>query len=194
MALPSPVVTDPANPDPSPGPTGDPADGAADAPAGRPSDADDDALLAACATDLADAVDRAIVPWVRAAVARLADAWASGSSPRLDGEAARAGEAARVEVGGAVRRLLALDVDEQPTGPLDLLRGLVAYPTGVLEAAGVPPVQRDDFAEATFPHDRYDLTPGSFRDLGDEVHEAGLRWGAAKAHRVLARRRAEGLR
>ena len=57
----------------------------------------------------------------------------------------------------------------------------VRYPTAVLEAAGVPPVVRDEAAEELFPDDRYDLIPASFADLGADLAEVGLYWGAAKA-------------
>ena len=60
--------------------------------------------------------------------------------------------------------------------------------------AGVPAVVRDEFAERAFPGDVYDLAIASFADLDTALHEPGLVWGAAKAHVVLARRRAEGLR
>jgi hypothetical protein len=59
----------------------------------------------------------------------------------------------------------------------------------VLVAAGVPPVHRDRHAERLFPDDLYDLGPAAFGDLGPEVHDRGLEWGAAKAHVVLRRRR-----
>ena len=125
---------------------------------------------------------------------RVADAWQPGAGAALAPAAADAGREATRLVGARVRALLARDVDDQPTGPLAVLRTAVEYPTAVLHEAGVPPVARDEFATATFPDDLYDLTPGSFRDLGESVHEPGIRWGAAKAHRVLARRRAEGRR
>jgi hypothetical protein len=57
----------------------------------------------------------------------------------------------------------------------------VKYPTEVLRAAGVPPVQRDSFVEQAFPDDIYDLAPASFADLDPALQEAGLSWGAAKA-------------
>ena len=85
-------------------------------------------------------------------------------------------------------------MDEQRTGPLAVIRTAVRYPTEVLAAAGVGPVQRDEFAERSFPDDVYDLAPASFADLDPALHEPGLVWGAAKAHVVLARRRAEGKR
>ena len=39
------------------------------------------------------------------------------------------------------------------------------WPTAVLVAAGVPAVERDPFAERTFPDDIYDLVPALFADL-----------------------------
>jgi hypothetical protein len=36
------------------------------------------------------------------------------------------------------------------------------------------------------------VVPASFADLDSTVHEPGIVWGAAKAHVVLRRRRAEG--
>ena len=63
--------------------------------------------------------------------------------------------------------------------------------TDVLRSAGVPPVVRDEMAESAFPEDLYDLSPATFADLAPELAEAGLVWGAAKAHVVLSRRRGE---
>lgn len=147
-----------------------------------------------CAADLADAIEAALAPWVERSVDRVAEAWCPGLGAGLADVAGIAGAAAVADVAPRVRALLELDVDAQPTGPLAVVRTAVVHPTRVLSAAGVPPVERDEFAERAFPDDVYDLTPGSFRDLGENVHEAGLRWGAAKAHMALARRRAEGLR
>jgi hypothetical protein len=154
----------------------------------------DDAALAVHATTLADAVEEALPGWVVRRVAEVAEAWRPGLAAELAPAAIEAGRRARAEIGPAVRALLATDVDEQRTGPLAVLRGAVAYPTEVLVAAGVPGVVRDDFAERAFPDDRYGLAPAAFADLDPALHEPGLVWGAAKAHVVLARRRAEGLR
>ena len=154
----------------------------------------DDALYARCVDDLVTAVDLAIGPWVERSVRRVADAWRPGAGDGLTEAAATAGEEARRDVVPRLRALLALDVDQQPTGPLAVVRTAVGHPTAVLRSVGVPPVSRDEFAVAAFPDDAYDLVPGSFRDLDESVHEPGIRWGAAKAHRVLARRRDEGRR
>ena len=57
---------------------------------------------------------------------------------------------------------------------------------------GVEPVVRDDFAQRAFPDDPYDLTPASFGAVDETLHDPGLRWGAAKAHVHMARRRRDG--
>jgi hypothetical protein len=174
-------VSDPANSEPE---LGDPA----------PDGVTDEERLRAYADALAEGVSAALGPWVEASVARIAEAWRPGSAADLAGEAAAAAERARATVGPRVRTLLELDVDEQATGPLAIVREAVTYPTEVLQAAGVSPVARDDFAERAFPADVYDLAPASFADLSPDLHEPGLMWGAAKAHVVMSRRRAEGKR
>ncbi len=154
----------------------------------------DEELLASYAAVLADGIERALGPWVVRGVAERADAWQPGLGRILREPAETAGRRAAAEVGRAVRELLALAVDAQATGPLAVLRTAVRYPTEVLAAAGVPHVVRDEFAERAFPDDGYGLAPASFADLHPSLREPGLVWGAAKAHVVLARRRAEGRR
>ena len=106
---------------------------------------------------------------------------------RAIAEAAReAGRRAAVEVGAEVRALLAADIDEQRTTPLALLRSAVRYPTEVLRAAGVPPMDRDPIQVRLLPDDLYDLSPANFADVDPALAEPGLMWGAAKA---LAHRR-----
>ncbi len=105
-----------------------------------------------------------------------------------------AGRRCRDEVGAKVRELLHTDPDDQRGSPLALLRGGTRFATEVLRRLGVPPVQRDQFAESAFAEDVYDLSPASFADVDPALHEPGLMWGAAKAHIHLARRRAAGRR
>jgi hypothetical protein len=104
-------------------------------------------------------------------------------------DARRAGLEAVADVGPSLTALLATDVDAQRTNPLAILRRAVRHPTAVLQGAEVPPVHRDAQAETLFPDDPYDLTPAAFADLDLSVHDPGLRWGAAKAHIILRRRR-----
>lgn len=162
--------------------------------AGPPLNPGDDEALRRHAAVLADGVDRALGPWVERSVAAIAEAWRPGLAAELAEAAAAAGGQAAAVIGPRVRALLETDVDEQATGPLALVRDAVVYPTGVLRGAGVPPVARDEFGERAFPDDIYDLAPAAFVDLDPALHEAGIVWGAAKAHVVLARRRSEGQR
>lgn len=90
--------------------------------------------------------------------------------------------------------LLAVDVDEQTTNPLSVLRGAVAAPTELLAARGVPPRPADPFHVERFPDDVYGLGPATWADIHPDLHEPGMLWGAWKAMTVLQRRRDEGLR
>jgi len=156
--------------------------------------ASDDERLAAYADALADGIEAALPGWVEAQVARIMSAWSGAVPDDVRAEAGRAGRAAREELGPQVRALLALDIDEQRSNPMTIVRTAAAYPTAVLRSVGVPPVERDASAEAQFPDDDYDLVPTRFADLDPALHEPGLHWGAAKAHVHLQRRKREGRR
>ncbi len=139
------------------------------------------------ATALADAVVVALPGWVERSVRRILSAWQGADvGPAVIDAARAAGQRAAVEVGAEVRALLAADLDDQWTTPLSLLRAAVRFPTDVLRAAGVPPVERDPFQVRLLPDDLYDLCPASFADVDPALAEPGLVWGAAKA---LAHRR-----
>ena len=155
-----------------------------------PNHGDDERRLQQRAVALADAVDAALGPWVwRCVEFRCAGA---GHSLADDERAltAAAAERCTIEVGGRVRELLMRDIDEQSGTPLTILRDAVRYPTEVLDRIGVTAVVRDDFARRAFPDDRYDLTPASFAEIDESLHEPGLAWGAAKA--FVHRRRRSG--
>lgn len=158
-------------------------------PADDPADL---AVLDAHARDLLHALEAAVGPWVRRSVVARWEAWRGQPAPAsVVASADAAASAAEAEVLPALRALLATDVDEQWTNPLALVRRGVRHATAALEAEGVPEVVRDEHAERLFPDDRYDLVPGAFADLDPSVHEPGLVWGAAKAHVILRRRRAD---
>lgn len=146
-----------------------------------PAASDDEAELRRLAAELADGVDATLATWVVRSVTGLVLAWSGDVDGGVAEAAEAAGQRARQEVGGAVRTLLEADIDAQWTTPLALLRTAVRYPTGVLAAAGIPEVQRDEFAEEAFPDDVYDLTPASFSDIDPSLADPGLAWGAAKA-------------
>lgn len=130
---------------------------------------------------LADGICAALPGWVERSVEHLLVAHRGAADPSVMVAARQAGVRAAVEVGKKVRMLLAADIDDQRANPLSYVRGAVTYPTEVLRQAGVPPVERDSFAEERFPEDDYDLTPTSFAELDPALRELGLMWGAAKA-------------
>jgi hypothetical protein len=148
-------------------------------------DEPDVVVLVQTAAALAQTLCGALPAWVEACVT----ARAGERAPELEASTAGAGRAAAGELGPALEDLLTLDIDQQPTTPLALLRSAVRYPTQVLSDAGIPAVVRDREAERLFPDDLYDLTPAAFADFGPEAHEAGLLWGAAKAKVHLSRHR-----
>lgn len=135
------------------------------------------------ATALADAIEAALPGWVERCVrSRAAAAGVDvDRDPVLAAATADAAGRAREEIGGAIRALLMDDVDAQRTTPLALLRMAVSYPGDVLRTAGVPPVERDDFARDRFPDDVYDLAPATWADIDESLVEPGIAWGAAKA-------------
>ena len=154
----------------------------------------DAAALARYADTLAAAVDAALPGWVDRSVRGVLAA----QGMDVDQDVARAIDAAagaaRADGMPRLRALLAQDVDEQRSNPLAVVRSLVRHPTGVLQAAGARPVDRDEFQARSFPDDPYDLSPAAFSDVDPALHDPGLEWGAAKAHVHLARRRREGKR
>jgi hypothetical protein len=136
-------------------------------------------------------VDAALGGWVERCVRERAEAWSPALAAELSDAARRAGEAARAATVPRLRALLAADVDEQKETPLTLIRAAVRFPTQVLEAAGVPPVERDGFAVRAFPSDVYGLSPASLAEVDPALAELGFAWGAWK---VIAHRRRHGPR
>lgn len=143
------------------------------------------------AAALADAIDAVLPAWVERSTLRVMTAWKGEVDASVREAASEAGRQAVAEVGPQVRALLAADIDDQRTTPLSLLRGAVRYPTAVLRAAGVPPVQRDEQQERLFPDDVYDLAPATFGDVDPALADAGMSWGAAKAFEHLQRHKAK---
>lgn len=137
---------------------------------------------------LADAIEEVLEGWVQRSVERVIRA-TGGPTRDLSAQAGAVGRRAATVVAEEVRRLLADDVDRQRSTPLGLLREAVRYPTMVLSAAGLPPVDRDEVRERLFPDDVYDLAPATFADVDPALAGPGLIWGASKAAAVLARRR-----
>jgi hypothetical protein len=127
-----------------------------------------------------------------ARVAFIADAWGrldAEARARLDADAVVAGDAAAARVVASLREFFATPPADQRTTPLEIVRTATRDVTEVLAAAGIPPVERDEFAERAFPDDRYDVTPATLADLGDdELGPLQLVWGLAKAKALRAGR------
>lgn len=156
-------------------------------------DAEDPAdLFALCSSELLKGIDEVFVAWIVRCVAERAGVAGSDSrAPERDAllvRARAAGAEARDATMPKLRDLMSLDVEHQSSNPMSILREAVRFPTNVLADAGVPPKERDEFAQRWFPGDDYDLAPAGFVDIDPSLHELGLRWGAAKAHLVLTRR------
>lgn len=136
-------------------------------------------------------VERELPGWVRAQIARIADAWGRLDDPtraRLDADAVTAGEEATVRVVGELRALFALDAADQHATPLQVVRTAYREPTAALAAVGIPAVERDEFDERAWPDDRYGLVPHTLADLGDpDLAPMLLAWGMAKAAIVRSR-------
>ena len=91
----------------------------------------------------------------------------------------------------ALGRLLTTDPDEQRANPLHVIRGAARFANAELAVLGVPEPQRDEFERSAMPDDTYALGPVAWIDLGQEVHDAGIEWGAWKAAVIISRRRQE---
>lgn len=126
------------------------------------------------------AVSTAVRPWlIRELTIRV------GS---IDDDLARAIEESAEEVERAIAELVAADVDEPLSGPLERIRRSVAPLNAELDQRGVQPPTRNRLDQQMSPRDHHELGPMTFRDLSDAVHDAGITWGAAKAHLHLRRR------
>ncbi len=142
----------------------------------------------ACTDALLEALDAAIEGWIRRVVeARIPRDWGDDRRADIDAELGAVARQIHEGVLPRLRDLLTADVDQQHTGPLDVLRTSVGPANRLLAEAGVPEVQRDPFTAERFPEDPYDLGPANFDDVDASLHDPGLEWGAAKAHVVLAR-------
>lgn len=143
--------------------------------------AGDDEQFAQIGHELVDGIGAVIDAWLVDCVVRF--------RPDLSEQAASAASAGIPEVMAELRDLVGRDLDDQSTTPLTVLRRAVRIPTTVLAAAGVEPVRRDPFDVSSFPDDVYGLTPAAFTDVDPSLGGLGIRWGAAKAHVHLSRRR-----
>jgi hypothetical protein len=164
---------------------------------GRPADdrAGDEqrglALLHEASDAIVAGVERELPGWVERSVTRILDAWgrtAADVRERAERDAVDAGRAATARVVGELQALFAVDAAKQRSTPLEIVRRAYREPTAVLDAAGIPPVERDEFAERAWPDDRYGLVVHDLGELGDgELAPLQMVWGLAKAKLLQAR-------
>jgi hypothetical protein len=153
--------------------------------------------LAETGAAIAAGVEAQVPRWVEAQVERLLDAWGRAAPEvraRAAADAVRAGDVASRRIVVELWELFETDPERQATTPLEIVRTAYREPTGVLAAAGVPAVVRDEFDERAWPDDVYGLVPRTLGDLGDpELAPLHLAWGVAKAT-VLRGRHARNAR
>jgi hypothetical protein len=149
------------------------------------------AMLAEAGDAIVVGVARELPGWTRRQVVRILDAWGR-SDPDVRARAERAAvvaaEDSAARVVGELRALLAIDPSAQTATPLEIVRSAYREPTAVLEAAGIPGVEREEFDEQAWPDDRYGLVIHTFGDLGDEeLAPLHFAWGMAKASVLRSR-------
>ena len=129
-------------------------------------------------------VERELPGWVRAQVARIADAWGRltpDERARLDAATDTVASTTTERVAAELHALLAADAVDQRATPLQVVRTAYREPTELLASFAIPPVERDAFDERAWPDDRYAMVPHTLGDLGDpELAPLLLVWGMAK--------------
>jgi len=144
------------------------------------------------AHDLYLAVTRAIPRWITTQVTETASMSIDETSKEFQkGLTDVVGQTEKV-VSQNLFSLLATDVDAQQQNPLHILRASTSYATQLLQSFGVAPAHRDEYEMRAMPNDVFAIGPLTWRDLGEEVHDAGISWGAWKAATILMRRREDG--
>ncbi len=142
--------------------------------------------------DLYDAVVAAIPSWVSRRMLEIASHGGVSAGADFMASVEEVVRETSQQISGDLLALLSTDVDKQRFIPLQVIREANVFANRALDAAGVPLPHRDEFDAQVMPHDTYAFGPLTWRDLSDEVHDAGISWGAWKAATVLTRRRAEG--
>ena len=152
----------------------------------------DASALEPYADDLYQAVTRAIPRWISTQVAEIASMSIDETSPEFQTALADVTKQTQNVASQNLLSLLATDVDAQQSNPLHVLRASTSYATQMLQDFGVEPARRDEYEVRAMPNDVFSIGPLTWRDLGEEVHDAGISWGAWKAATILTRRREDG--
>lgn len=149
---------------------------------------DPDEFLRAAGDRFVAAAERSLGGWAeRALISR---------APQSAATATATAAAFRAEVIGSLRHLVDRDIDDQRATPLQLLRASVPLLTAALVEAGLQ--ARPGVGDRTAANDRsgdsddpFGIAPASWAGVGEDVGEAAMVWGAAKAMVHLERRRRE---
>ena len=152
----------------------------------------DASALEPYADDLYQAVTRAIPRWITTQVSEIASLSIDETSQEFQSALADVAKQTHQEVSQNLLTLLVTDVDAQQSNPLHVLRASTSFATQMLQSFGAEPARRDEYEMRAMPHDVFSIGPLTWRDLGEEVHDAGISWGAWKAATILTRRRADG--
>lgn len=152
----------------------------------------DDLDIETVASALLEAAVEATPTWVARSVGEIVAAQGLQVDDAHTARVVEAGERAQRYVETNLGALLRTDIDQQRTTPLTIFRDAARFPVEVLHSVGAREVHRIDVDRWAFPNDPFGVTPASLADMGPAVHEAGIAWGAAKAHVHLRRRRDEG--
>ena len=144
------------------------------------------------ADDLYQAVTRAIPYWITKQVSEIASLSIDETSKEFTSALDDVAEHTLNVVSRHLLALLATDVDAQQSNPLHVLRASTKSATQLLRTFGATPARRDEYEVRAMPDDVFAIGPLTWRDLGEEVHDAGISWGAWKAATILTRRRADG--
>lgn len=135
------------------------------------------------------------------AVVANADAWLRRCVSKVTGGAAVVVSAAECDaviartagvIDTSLRDMLGRDPEEQRMSPLQVIRSATSELTEYLLSVGCTPVKRDEMDASMLPEDVFAFGPVTWRDLGDDVHEAGIAWGAWKAATIMSRHRDAG--
>jgi hypothetical protein len=84
------------------------------------------------------------------------------------------------DLDGLLTDLGRISATEQRSSPLELFRQALRPIDAALATSGVPVPAVDTGHVAVHPWDRYQLSPGSSRMLGERAYDAHVRWGVAK--------------
>jgi hypothetical protein len=152
----------------------------------------DASALEPYADDLYQAVTRAIPRWITTQVSEIASLSIDETSQEFQSALADVAKQTHQEASQNLLTLLVTDVDAQQSNPLHVLRASTSFATQMLQTFGAEPARRDEYEVRAMPHDVFSIGPLTWRDLGEEVHDAGISWGAWKAATILTRRRADG--